>query len=82
MIEPKPSPFCLAVIKLLKAARHQSMTAGELRRALIKQGHGKHPAAVAMHLTKLAWKQEFITGYCNDHGRVFMLTGAGSDVQT
>lgn len=76
--KPKPTPFCLAVIKLLRAAG-RGMTAHDLRIALMKQGWGKHPAAVASHLTKLAWKKEYVMSYCGTHGQTFMLTSEGHD---
>jgi hypothetical protein len=76
---PKPTPFAIAVIKILKASG-RGMDAHSLRIALMKQGWGKHPAAVACHLTKLAWKKEFVCSYCGTHGQTFMLTEAGKNL--
>jgi hypothetical protein len=73
------TPFCEAVVEILKASHRGGMGAGELRRALIAKGWGKHPAAVAMHLTKLAWKGEYITCYCQGAYHVFMLTPKGNE---
>jgi hypothetical protein len=73
------TPFCAAVVKILKAAHQQSMDADSLRKAVMKAGFGKHPAGVAMHLTKLAWKEQYVTQYCHrDNYRVFMLTSEGA----
>ena len=72
------TPFCKAVVDLLKAAPQQNMDADGLRKALIKRGMGKHPAGVAMNLTKLAFKEEYVTQYCTSSNyRVFMLTSEG-----
>lgn len=74
------TPFCRAVVKLLQAKEkidHQGMYAYELREALMDQGMGKHPAGVAMNLTKLAFKGEYVTQYIHHDERVFMLTEQG-----
>jgi hypothetical protein len=74
------TPFCKAVVEILKATPHSSMSACPLRKALMAQGWGKHPAAVAMNLTKMAWKGEYITCYIrNERERVFMLTSEGKE---
>lgn len=42
-------------------------------------GFGKQPAAVASHLTKMAWKNELITNYVgSDSCRVFIITSDGT----
>lgn len=72
------TPFVRAVVDLLKAAPHQSMDAYTLREALMEKGFGKHPAGVAMNLTKLAYKQQYVTSYIdNGDCRVFLLTSEG-----
>ena len=77
----KPTPFCKAVVEILQKARGRGVDGLQLRKALMAGGWGKRPAAVAMHLTKLAWKEEYVTGYCTDEGvRVFMLTSYGRDL--
>lgn len=74
------TPFCKAVVEILKTARHGSMDSYTLREALMDKGWGKHPAAVAMNLTKLAFKGEYITCYVdNSDCRVFMLTSEGNE---
>lgn len=76
-----PTPFCEAVIGVIKNTRGQTIAASRLRKELMCQGWGKHPAAVAMNITKLACKGEYITGYVdNTDSRVFMLTAEGRDV--
>jgi len=71
------TPFCRAVVDLLKKDRNGSLDAYALREALMAQGVGKHPAAVAMHLTKLAWKDEYVATYLCNGIRVFVLTAKG-----
>jgi len=76
------TPFCRAVVKLLKSQRdyqgdYQGMGAYRLREALMNQGFGKHPAGVAMNLTKLAFKGEYVTQYIYNNERIFMLTDKG-----
>ena len=71
------TPFCAAVVAILKQ-HTQGVDAYRLREALMDQGMGKHPAGVAMNLTKLAFKGEYITQHCErDGGRMFMLTAKG-----
>jgi hypothetical protein len=72
------SPFCAAVVKILKdKSINGGVDAYHLREALMDQGMGKHPAGVAMNLTKLAFKGEYITQYIHHNERVFMLTEKG-----
>lgn len=72
------TPFCKAVVEILRKAPNHSMDACTLRGALMDQGWGKYPAAVAMHLTKLAFKGEYVTGFVDNRDcRVFMLTSEG-----
>ena len=74
------TPFCRAVVDLIKAAPNHSLSAYELRVAVMEKGFGKHPAAVAMNLTKLAFKGEYITQYCGrDNERVFIHTAKAKE---
>lgn len=72
------TPFCRAVAELI-AARPNGVADGcYLRNALIDAGHGRHPAAVAMNLTKLAWKREYIDTFLDNRDcRMFVLTADG-----
>lgn len=72
------TPFCRAVVDLIKAAPNHSLSAYELRVAVMEKGFGKHPAAVAMNLTKLAFKGEYVTCFVrNNNQRYFLLTSEG-----
>jgi hypothetical protein len=73
-----PTPFERAVVAILKAAEPHSVDSYHLREALMDQGMGKHPAGVAMNLTRVAWKERYYTCY-TDHGgfRMFLLTSEG-----
>jgi hypothetical protein len=75
------SPFVAEVVRYLQSTRHGSATSNEIMRHLLQKKIGKHPAAVSMHLTKLAWKQQYVTGYVdNSSTRVLMLTCDGRDL--
>ncbi len=74
------TPFCRAVVDTLKKAERCSMDAYHLREAMMDQGFGKHPAGVAMNLTKLAFKGEYVTCFIdNQDQRIFLLTSEGKD---
>lgn len=76
------TPFVAAVIRTLRTQPSNcGVDAYTLREALMWQGHGKHPAAVAMHLTKLAWKAKYVTSYMHNDSRMFMLTKEGLEVE-
>ena len=77
-MDSKPTPFVKAVVKIIKESGDSSVSSFHLRSKLMGQGWGKHPAAMAMHLTKLAWKQEYITCFIWNDERYFMLTSSGS----
>jgi hypothetical protein len=73
-----PTPFEQAVIALIKAAPNGILTAARLREALIAQGRGKHPAAVACNLTRVAWRERYFTCFVSsDNIRIFTLTSEG-----
>lgn len=75
------TPFVKAVCKRLAQERGHSLDAYRLRTDLMTAGWGKHPAAVAMHLTKLAFNGTYVTGYLHEGGgRIFMLTSEGRDL--
>jgi hypothetical protein len=75
------TPFVRKVVEILQ--RHEAkwpggMDAYHVRKALMSAGFGKHPAAVAMHLTKLAWKKEYVDSYVGNCGsHILTLTAAG-----
>lgn len=73
------TPFCTAVVNILLSRRDvdAGMGAYELREKLMEAGFGKHPAGVAMNLTKLAFKGEYVTCFIHNRGRIFMLTSKG-----
>lgn len=73
------TPFCKAVVDILLSQRDvdAGMEAYELRTRLIEHGFGKHPAGVAMNLTKLAFKGEYVTQFIYKEERIFMLTAKG-----
>jgi hypothetical protein len=72
------TPFCAAAVAFLKKQPLGSASAYALREAMMDQGFGKHPAGVAMNLTKLAFRGEYITSYIdNQDSRVFVLTAKG-----
>ena len=75
----EPTEFVKAVVLYL-AQYTQGQDAYAVRTHLMDMGFGKHPAAVAMHLTKLAWKSEYVTGYVYHEERVFMLTSEGREL--
>jgi hypothetical protein len=71
--------FCTAVVNILLSQRDadRGMGSYELRTRLMEQGFGKHPAGVAMNLTKLAFKGEYVTQFIHKEERIFMLTAKG-----
>lgn len=75
-----PTDFERTVVRIIKSHGHMnSISAGALRHELLARGIGRHPAAVAMNLTKLAYKERYITGYVsNSDRRVFVLTSEGN----
>lgn len=75
------TPFVKAVCKRLAQESGGSLDAYRLRTDLMAAGWGKHPAAVAMHLTKLSWKGEYVTYFIdNRDSRVFVLTSDGREL--
>ena len=53
-----------------------------LREALMDRGMGKHPAGVAMNLTRVAWRERFFTCFIDSQNdRNFVLTSDGRDYQ-
>lgn len=73
-----PTAFEKAVIDILKAAEPHSVDGYRLREALMDKGMGKHPAGVAMNLTRVAWKERYFTCYTDDQQcRNFLLTSDG-----
>jgi hypothetical protein len=73
------TPFCRAVVDLIKASPNQSLDAYTLRISLAAQGMGKHPAGIAMNLTKLAFRGEYVTCFTHNNYRVFLLTEKGKN---
>lgn len=73
------TPFCTAVVNILLSQKDpdRGMGAYDLRVRLMDLGFGKHPAGVAMNLTKLAFKGEYVTQYIYEEERIFMLTTKG-----
>lgn len=77
---PDVSPFARPVCRILHAAGG-SPGARDLRLHVMRAGFGKHPAAIASHLTKLGWKQEVVTSYVSrDFGLTFLLTSDSREV--
>jgi hypothetical protein len=72
-----PTPYERAVVEII-GAHGVSINSESLRKALMARGFGKHPAAVAMNLTRVAWRERFFTCFINnDDVRYFMLTSDG-----
>jgi hypothetical protein len=72
-----PTPFEQAVISIIKQYPHSSISSTPLRHALMDRGFGKHPAAVACNLTRIAWKERYFTCFSCHHDRNFILTSDG-----
>lgn len=79
----EPTDFEHVVVWIIKTVgRHGSIDAYTLREELMARGMGKHPAGVAMNLTRVAWRERFFTCYVNDGNcRVFMLTSDGNTLK-
>ena len=73
------TPFCTAVVNILLSQKDvdAGMGAYDLRERLMDLGFGKRPAGVAMNLTKLAFKGEYVTQFIYKEERIFMLTAKG-----
>jgi hypothetical protein len=78
----KTTRFERAVVALIYHHRtNNSISGWELRELLLKAGIGKHPAAVAMNLTRLACKNGTVGCFIkNDRDRYFLLTSDGEDL--
>lgn len=73
-----PTKFEKVVVEIIKAAPNEMIDGGRLRVTLLERGFGKHPAAVAMNLTRLAWRDRYVTSFLsNKDRRVFILTSEG-----
>lgn len=73
------TPFESLIVSLLEAEPGKSMSSGDLRRRVVadlrKAGKSARPAAVAMNITKLAWKKTVIDTYWNNHETYVFLRG-------
>lgn len=75
MSQTPMTDFERTVVRILQGADCSTLSASDLREAVMAAGFGKHPAAVAMHLTKLAWKNRFVTCWLSNRDeRMFTLT--------